>query len=84
MIQKLEIYCISFGLRRWLQEARQFASPGISITLVGNKADLASKRAVNREEAEAFAQENGLQYVEASAKVGSMLNCGFICHVLCF
>lgn len=37
--------------------------------LVGNKADLASKRTVSREEAEAFAQENGLQYVEASAKV---------------
>ena len=30
-------------LSRWLQEARQFANANISITLVGNKADLGSK-----------------------------------------
>ena len=30
-------------LGRWLDEARQFASPNICITLVGNKADVASK-----------------------------------------
>lgn len=30
-------------LGRWLDEARQFASPNIVITLVGNKADVVSK-----------------------------------------
>jgi Ras-related protein Rab-2A len=30
-------------LGRWLDEARQFASPNICITLVGNKADVTSK-----------------------------------------
>jgi small GTP-binding protein len=34
----------TFGhLSRWLEEAQQFASPNICITLVGNKADVASK-----------------------------------------
>lgn len=34
----------TFGhLSRWLEEARQFASPNICITLVGNKADVSSK-----------------------------------------
>jgi len=53
---------------RWLQEARQFSHPNICITLVGNKTDMANKRIVQRSEAEAFANENGLRYVEASAK----------------
>lgn len=55
-------------LGRWLDEARQFASPNICITLVGNKADVTSKRQIDRAEAQAFADENGLSYVEASAK----------------
>ncbi len=34
----------TFGhLSRWLEEARQFASPNICITLVGNKADVQTK-----------------------------------------
>mmetsp|Transcript_2955 Transcript_2955/g.4558 ORF Transcript_2955/g.4558 Transcript_2955/m.4558 type:complete len:207 (-) Transcript_2955:170-790(-) len=55
-------------LSRWLEEARQFASPNICITLVGNKADVAAKRQVDRAEGQAFADENGLGYVETSAK----------------
>lgn len=46
----------------------QFAAPNICITLVGNKADVTSKRVITREEGQAFADDNGLQYVEASAK----------------
>ena len=30
-------------LGRWLAEARQFSNPNISVTLVGNKADLSHK-----------------------------------------
>jgi hypothetical protein len=38
--------------------------------LVGNKSDLASNRKTPRELAEQFAQEEGLLFVEASAKSG--------------
>jgi len=55
-------------LEKWLQETRQFANPNIAITIVGNKADLSAKRAVRYEEANNFATEMGLTYVEASAK----------------
>jgi len=59
----------TFGhLARWLEEARQFANSNICITLVGNKADVVAKRVIQRAEAQAFADENGLLYVEASAK----------------
>lgn len=31
-------------LSRWLQEARQFSSPNIVVTLVGNKSDIAATK----------------------------------------
>lgn len=40
----------------------------MSIMLVGNKADLAHRRAVSKEEGEQFAKENGLLFLEASAR----------------
>jgi GTPase SAR1 family protein len=65
-------------LSRWLQEARQFASPNIVVTLVGNKADIAQKRQVKVEEAKAFAAENQLYYIEASAKSGDGVDDAFL------
>ena len=40
----------------------------MSIMLIGNKCDLAHRRAVSTEEGEQFAKENGLIFMEASAK----------------
>ncbi|XP_029014793.1 ras-related protein R-Ras [Betta splendens] len=38
------------------------------MVLVGNKADLEAQRAITREEGQAFARENRIHYMEASAK----------------
>lgn len=43
----------------------------ISIILVGNKKDLVDDREVTEEEAEAFSSENGLYFIETSAKDNS-------------
>lgn len=40
----------------------------MTIMLVGNKCDLAHRRAVTTEEGQQFAKENGLLFMEASAK----------------
>ncbi len=48
-------------LQSWLEEVRRQGTDGMSILLVGNKADLAPDREVTREEAEQFAQTNGLK-----------------------
>jgi GTPase SAR1 family protein len=40
----------------------------MSIMLIGNKCDLAHRRAVSKEEGEQFAKENGLLFLEASAR----------------
>lgn len=52
----------------WLEEARKNAGnvPGI---LIGNKTDLPDQREVSREEAEAYAAQHGLTYLETSAKL---------------
>jgi len=44
------------------------------IALAGNKADLAAKRAVEQEEAQAYADENGLLFMETSAKTAMNVN----------
>ncbi|KAI0035060.1 ras-domain-containing protein [Vararia minispora EC-137] len=69
--------------RSWLADVRQHADPHLTCILVGNKADLASGdapavtlpsdtfgRQVSTEEAELWAKEEGLLFVEASAKSG--------------
>jgi Ras-related protein Rab-2A len=39
--------------------------------LIGNKSDLEHKRAVSTEEGEQFAKENGLIFIETSAKTAA-------------
>ncbi|ORX88293.1 ras-domain-containing protein [Anaeromyces robustus] len=57
--------------KTWVKELQRQANPNIVIALVGNKIDLANNRSVPYEEAEAYANENGLLFFEASAKTGT-------------
>merc|ERR1711916_349755 len=54
--------------RSWVKELQRQANPNIVIALAGNKADLASKQQVDTNEARAYAEENGLLFMETSAK----------------
>lgn len=56
--------------KSWIKELQKQANPNIVMALVGNKADLAGKRAISEDEAKAYAEENGCIYFEASAKSG--------------
>lgn len=58
----------------WVKELQRQASPSIVIALAGNKADLANKRVVDFEEAQAYADENGLLFMETSAKTAMNVN----------
>ena len=55
-------------LTRWLEEVRQNGNPDMTIMLIGNKCDLDARRQVSFEEGERFAKENGLIFMETSAK----------------
>ena len=46
--------------------------------LVGNKVDMEAKRAVSQAEAQQFADENGLIYIETSAKTASNVEEAFV------
>ena len=50
----------------------------MKILLVGNKSDLEHRRAVSREEGEKFAQENGLMFLECSAKTAANVEEAFV------
>lgn len=58
----------------WVKELRQQANQNIVIALSGNKADLAQQRMVETEEAESYAKENGLLFMETSAKTALNVN----------
>lgn len=65
-------------LTRWLEEARQNSNSNMAIMLIGNKSDLEHRRAVSTEEGEQFAAENGLIFLETSAKTASNVEDAFI------
>ncbi|CDQ80613.1 unnamed protein product [Oncorhynchus mykiss] len=72
-------YCLlsqeSFArARNWVKELQRQASPNIVIALSGNKADLASKRAVDFQDAQSYADDNSLLFMETSAKTSMNVN----------
>lgn len=67
---------------RWLEEAKKNSNPHLVVVLVGNKTDLDHKRAVSFSEGEEFARENGLLFLEASAKTGDNVEETFVTGAL--
>jgi len=65
-------------LTRWLEEARQNANQSMVIMLIGNKSDMEHRRQVSREEGEKFAKDNGLIFLETSAKTAANVEEAFI------
>lgn len=57
------------ALDYWLKQIRQNAG-NIPVVLAGNKIDIAAQRKVSTEEAQNFANEKNLMYLETSAKSG--------------
>ena len=52
----------------WLHELKENGDKDVTIMLVGNKCDLEKERQVSKEDAEKFAEMNGLIFLETSAK----------------
>jgi len=60
--------------KNWVKELHRQASANIVIALSGNKADLGNKRMVEYEEAQSYSEENGLLFMETSAKTAMNVN----------
>jgi len=64
--------------RTWLADVRAHADPHLTCILVGNKNDLTQeRRQVSAEEGGRWAEEEGLLFVEASAKSGANVEGAF-------
>ncbi|KAF8820946.1 Rab 5 [Cardiosporidium cionae] len=56
--------------KSWISEVYAIQDPNIVIALTGNKDDLEAEREVDPEVAREFARENGILFMETSAKTG--------------
>lgn len=78
----LLVYDISNGtsfesVGKWLKELKEHAEGNMHVMLVGNKSDLRHLRCVKTEEAKAFAEKNGLSFIETSALDSSNVELSF-------
>ncbi|XP_074582229.1 ras-related protein RHN1-like [Curcuma longa] len=60
--------------KKWVQELQKQGNPDMVTALAGNKCDLEEKRQVPTEEVKAYAEENGLFFMETSAKTAINVN----------
>jgi len=66
------------NVRQWLFEIDRYASENVCKLLVGNKSDLANKRAVEFEAAKSFADELSIPFLETSAKNATNVEQAFL------
>jgi len=60
--------------KNWVKELQRQGTTNIVIALAGNKLDLEDKRQVETAEAKSYAEDNGLLFMETSAKVATNVN----------
>ncbi|XP_030525545.1 ras-related protein RHN1-like isoform X1 [Rhodamnia argentea] len=60
--------------KKWVEELQRQGNTNLVMALVANKSDLDPKREVQNEDAEQFAQENGMFFIETSAKTARNIN----------
>ncbi|RYQ83968.1 hypothetical protein Ahy_B10g102856 isoform F [Arachis hypogaea] len=60
--------------KKWVQQVQRHANPSLIMFLVANKADLGAERKVANEDGEEYAKENGLSFLETSAKTAQNVN----------
>ncbi|XP_028990001.1 ras-related protein Rab-37-like isoform X2 [Betta splendens] len=65
------------NIRAWLTEIHEYAQSHVVIMLLGNKADMSSDRAIQRDEGERLAREYSVPFMETSAKTGVNVELAF-------
>jgi small GTP-binding protein len=65
-------------LPSWIGDARSLCDPTAVISLIGTKCDWGDDRVINMLEAESFAQEYHMTYIETSAKSGDNVRNAFL------
>ncbi|KAK3239450.1 Ras-related protein Rab-5 [Cymbomonas tetramitiformis] len=60
--------------KSWVRELQRQGNPALVMALAGNKSDKSDERKIPAEEASAYADENGLFFMETSAKTAANVN----------
>ncbi|KAL9646606.1 hypothetical protein ABK040_012198 [Willaertia magna] len=60
--------------KQWVKELQRQGNTNIVIALAGNKLDLEDKRQVEISEAKSYAEDNGILFMETSAKTATNVN----------
>ncbi|XP_058226867.1 ras-related protein RHN1-like isoform X1 [Rhododendron vialii] len=60
--------------KKWVQELKKQGNPNLILALVANKSDLETEREVDSEEGQQLSQENGMLFIETSAKASVNIN----------
>ncbi|XP_042028653.1 ras-related protein RABF2b-like [Salvia splendens] len=63
--------------KKWVKELQAQGNPNMVMALAGNKSDMLDGRTVAPEDAQTYAQENGLFFLETSAKTAINVNEAF-------
>lgn len=66
------------NVKSWLQEIDRYASEGVNKLLVGNKADLTGKRAVEYAQGKELADSLSIPFLETSAKNATNVEQAFL------
>ncbi|MHA1148840.1 MAG: Rab family GTPase [Promethearchaeota archaeon] len=76
MVYDLTVRKTFESMRNWIADIKKSLKSSTLIIsfMIGNKNDLEDERQVSREEAEALAQELGVEYLETSALTGENIN----------
>ena len=62
------------SVKLWLESIYEHAEDNVAKILVGNKVDMVNERKITKEEAQKMAQQNNMNYWEASAKDNKNIN----------
>ena len=66
------------NISMWLEEVKKHNHGNLTAILVGNKCDRGSERQVSAEEAQAYAEEQGIMFIETSATTAQNVDAAFI------
>jgi small GTP-binding protein len=65
-------------LSGWMTDIHALCDANAVVQLIGNKADMASYRRISVQEAETFAAQHHIKYIETSAKSGAHIKDAFV------
>jgi len=65
------------NISMWLEEVKKHNHGNLTAILVGNKCDRGSERQVSAEEAQAYAEQQGIMFIETSASTANNVDAAF-------